>query len=101
MLEFTCELISHSRILKTISNICLFYKFDQNKLYKLNIVIFDIFFLNISRGGGGCENPQITHVSGHLPTGKHAEMESRLNFDSDEVLKTKVQGGGGGNENEK
>ena len=92
MLVFTWELINHCRILKTISNICLFYKFDQIKLYKLNIFIFDIFFLNISRGGGGCEYP---HVSGHLPTGKQAEMESRLNFDSDEVLKTKVQGGGG------
>ena len=96
MLEFTWELINHSRILKTISNICLFYKFDQIKLYKLNICIFDIFFFNISRGGGGCENPQITHVSGQLPTVKQAEMESRLNFDTDQVLKTKVQGGGGG-----
>ena len=43
--------------------------------------------------GGGCIKHQITHVSGHLPTGKQAEMESRLNFDSDRTLKTKVQGG--------
>ena len=43
--------------------------------------------------GGGCTKSKITHVSGCLPTGKQAEMESRLNFHSDRTLKTKVQGG--------
>ena len=43
--------------------------------------------------GGGCTKSKITHVSGYLPTGKQAEMESRLNFHSDRTLKTKVQGG--------
>ena len=41
--------------------------------------------------GGGCTKSKITRVS----TGKQAEMESRLNFHSDRILKTKVQGGGG------
>ena len=36
------------------------------------------------------KTPQITHVSGHLPTGKQAEMDSRLNFDYGEVLKSKT-----------
>ena len=38
-------------------------------------------------------NKKITHISGCLPTGKQAEMESRLNFHSNITLKTKVQGG--------
>ena len=44
-------------------------------------------------GGGGCTKSKINHVSGCLPTGKQAEMESRLNFHSDRTLTTKVQGG--------
>ena len=43
--------------------------------------------------GGWCTKSKITHISGCLPTGKQAEMESRLNLHSDRTLKTKMQGG--------
>ena len=52
-----------------------------------------LFQLKYLYEGGGCTTSKITHVSGCLPTGKQAEMESRMNFNSDRILKTKVQGG--------
>ena len=42
--------------------------------------------------GVGVQNPKLLMFSGYLPTGKQAEMESRLHFHSDRTLKTKVHG---------
>ena len=69
------------------------------KLDKITPILTVNVYLTVSikklNEGGGCTQSKNTHVSGCLPNGKQAEMESRLNFHSGVTLKTKVQGGGG------
>ena len=57
----------------------LIFQIKPNSMMKIEHIYIYIVFKIFLAEGGGCENPHITHVSRHLPTGKQAEMESRLN----------------------